>query len=172
MTSLKIPRRKIIRLNEYDYSQEGSYFITVCAQGRKCLFGHVVNDEVQLNAIGEMVVCQWVELVNRFSHISLDEYIVMPNHLHGIIHIGVVERATTSVAPTIGYIVGAFKSITTLEYMKGIALYNWPAFQKKIWQRNYYEHVIRSEESLEEIRDYVVNNASNWEKDELFSEIL
>jgi len=149
------PHRRSIRLKEYDYSQVGAYFITIVTQDRACLFGKVVNGEMRLNDVGYMVHQEWTNLPNRFPNIDLDAFVIMPNHIHGIIVItgaipvgaGLVpapihanmpaqngnrttksgatvgstkSRATTRVAPTVGDIVGAFKSITTVRYTHGL----------------------------------------------------
>jgi len=145
--------RRSIRLKGYDYSQNGAYFITICNQNRECLFGEIIGQKMILNDVGKMIDYQWNELQNKFNNIQLDEYIVMPNHFHGII---------------IGKIIGAFKSITTHEYIKGVKKYNWPSFNNAIWQRNYYEHIIRHEESLNKIREYIINNPMNWINDEMY----
>ncbi len=161
-TTSQPPQRKSIRLKNYDYSQNGAYFITVCTQNRDYLFGEIIDEKMKLNDAGRMIDKQWHELPKRFNHISLDEYVVMPNHLHGIIVIRTTEANTN-----ISNIVGAFKSITTHEYIKGVKNSNWPPFDKKIWQRNYYEHVIRNDESLYETREYIINNPMNWQQDNM-----
>ncbi len=183
--------RRSIRLKGYDYSQAGAYFITIVTQDRACLFGEVVDGEIQLNDVGHMVHKEWTHLPNRFPNIDLDAFIVMPNHIHGIIVITDVDPvgaglvgaglvpaqpaqngnaattsgATTRVAPTVGGIVGAFKSITTVRYTHGVKHYGWLPFPGRLWQRNYYEHIIRNEESLNRIRDYIANNPLQWEWD-------
>ncbi|MBI5412118.1 transposase [Candidatus Peregrinibacteria bacterium] len=199
-----IHHRRSIRLKGYDYSQNGAYFITICAQNRECLFGEIVDEKIKLNDAGKMIDVQWDALLNRFSNIQLDEYVVMPNHFHGIIAIvqivgaplvgaqnrvgcGTEIRAGTRPAPTdaqiptdtpnvsvgatnptIGDIIGAFKSITTHEYVNGVKTRHWPFFDKKLWQRNYYENIVRDKNSLNRIREYIINNPKNWKQDELF----
>lgn len=190
--------RRSIRLRGYDYSQPGAYFVTVVTQDRVCLFGEVVNGEMRLNDVGHMVRQEWADLPSRFPNIDLDAFIIMPNHIHGIIIItdvnpvgaglvpaqegatvgrgpvgaGLVpaqEGATTRVAPTapntVGDIVGAFKSITTVQYTYGVKHCGWPPFRGRLWQRNYYEHIVRNEESLNRVRDYILNNPLLWETD-------
>ena len=183
-------RRRSIRLRGYDYSQVGAYFVTVVVQGRACLFGDVIGEEMRLNDAGEMIRRVWQELPGRFPGIALDTFILMPNHLHGIIsidqpvgaplvgaqkavppHVATRDsnpRATTRVAPTgdgryaLGDVVGAFKSLTTVEYVRGVKTLRWPQFYGKLWQRNYFEHVVRSEESLTKIRQYIRDNPARW----------
>lgn len=173
----KIHHRRSIRLKEYDYSKSGSYFITICIQNKICLLGSIVDEKMIKNDAGKMVDTQWNKLKNRFNNIELDEYIIMPNHFHGIL---IIEtpfidtkniRADTRSAPTnptVSSIIGAFKSITTKEYINNVKSDSWPLFHKKLWQKNYYEHIIRNEKSLEEIREYITNNPRSWEQDELF----
>ncbi len=173
-------RRRSIRLTGYDYGRTGAYFVTLCAQNRDCLFGEVVDDEMRLNAAGEMVLAEWNALSNRFPTVELDAFIVMPNHIHGVIVItcdgnvgaGLVPAphlpgvgangATTRVAPTLGGVVGAFKSLTTVLYTRGVRQSAWPTFSGRLWQRNYYEHIIRNEESLNRIRQYILDNPAQW----------
>ena len=169
--------RRSIRLKEYDYSQAGAYYVTIDVQNREGLFGEIVNYEMILSEAGKMIEEQWLALLERFSNIELDVYQVMPNHFHGIIVIiepdmgaGIKHGARTSPAPTrkpaLGDIVGAFKSITTHEYIQGVDNKNWRQYYKRLWQRNYYEHVIRDEADLNRIRDYIQSNPANWDEDE------
>jgi REP element-mobilizing transposase RayT len=130
------------------------------------------------NDAGRMVFGEWASLQERFPNIEMGVFQVMPNHLHGIIIIhnpepvgaGLVPahaiRATTRVAPTIGGIVGAFKSITTHKYIQGVDEFAWPVFYKRLWQRNYYEHIIRDQADHERIAGYIRDNPVNWDQDE------
>lgn len=197
--------RRSIRLKGYDYAQAGAYFITIVAQDRACLFGDVVDGEMRLNAAGQAVWYGWDAMPNRFPTVELDAFVVMPNHVHGIIvitndvgaghvgagHVGAglvpaqpadaddraTTRATTRVAPTdsdggdsdrptIGDVVGAFKSWTTVLYTRGVKQSAWPAFRGRLWQRNYYEHIIRDDAALRRIRDYIITNPARWALDE------
>ena len=114
----------------------------------------------------------WLKLSKRFDDIKLDQYQIMPNHLHGIIHIvgaplvgARSNRAGIKPAPTLGDIIGAFKSLTTHEYIRNIKNNHWSPFNKQLWQRNYYEHIIRDEESLNKIREYITLNPIMWDRD-------
>jgi putative transposase len=162
--------RRSIRLKEYEYSQAGVYYVTIDVQNRESLFGEIVNYEMILNEAGNMVNEQWGALLERFPNIELDVYQVMPNHFHGIIV--VTENVDTQTVvvqnkkPMLGDSIGAFKSITTHEYILGVDNNNWPQFYKHLWQRNYYEHVIRDEADLNRIRDYIQSNHVNWDEDE------
>ncbi len=179
--------RKSIRLKTYDYSRAGAYFITICAKNRGCLFGEIIEEKMVLNNAGQMVESVLAELSVRFPKIELDESIIMPNHFHGIILFSRHYREESCIGhsaldnhrgqgdyknrpygtppDTLGRIVQAFKSITTLKYINGVKHYHWPSFSEKLWQRNYYEHIIRDENDLEQIRGYIINNPMQWESD-------
>ena len=195
--------RRSIRLKGYDYSQAGAYFVTICVQGRECRFGEVANDEMHLNEAGQMALAAWEALPQRFPTVELDEFIIMPNHMHVIIVItsdndvgattrpafgGVVvapdwagttragttragtrpaptEEEAATARPTLGAIVGAYKSITTDEYIRGVKHQSWPSFFKRVWQRNYHEHIVRNERELNAIRRYILNNPLKWALD-------
>ena len=189
-----IHHRRSIRLPGYDYSQEGWYFITICTQKWLCLFGEIVQNRMQLNDAGLMVEEWWKKSTDKFPHVQIDEYVVMPNHFHGIISIGVVHHGVGATpcgrpqnhhepgqshgnarnglgrphgaAPTIGDVVRWFKTMTTNQYIRGVKQNGWKPFFKKLWQRNYYEHVIRDEEELNHYRQYVTDNPANWQTDE------
>ena len=156
--------RKSIRLQNYDYSQPGAYFITICTHNRDLLFGEVVDGAMVLNEFGEVVVQSWQWLKERYNYISLDEWIVMPNHFHGILIIN-NRRGGSRAAPTqkikpLGQLVGAFKTVSAKQINQ---LRHTPG--AKVWQRNYYEHVIRNDTDLAEIREYIANNPMNWHLD-------
>jgi REP element-mobilizing transposase RayT len=186
-------RRRSIRLNGYDYAQAGANFVTIVVQGRECVFGEVADGIMRANDAGQMVYREWLALSARFTEVRLDEFVVMPNHCHGIITIGPSVGATLVVAPgadivapgadmvapksragtspaptarrTLGDIVGAFKSITTHAYIQGVKRSGWPPFPDRLWQRNYFEHTIRDGASLGRIREYIINNPMQWELD-------
>jgi len=118
-----------------------------------------------------MIVAAWEALPARFPHVELDEWIVMPNHLHGIVlltasNVGapLVGAQRADVSP-LGNVIGAFKSITTNEYIRGVRELGWPLFVKRIWQRNYHEHIIRNDRELNSTRDYIFNNPLQWALD-------
>lgn len=173
-------RRRSIRLREYNYGQAGWYYVTVCAYGRQPLFGRIENGRVVLNELGWVVREEWLNTPRLRPNVALDYFIIMPDHLHGIIVIdncrgdamhrpgqsfgqssGDHDRATQRVAPTlqsntIGSIVGQFKSVVTKRINQ---LRQAPT--NPVWQRNYYEHIIRNEKSLAEIRQYIISNPFN-----------
>ena len=171
-------RRRSTRLAARDYAQAGAYLVTIVTQNRLCLFGDVVEGEMRLNAPGEMAYRVWQALAERFPTIRMDECIIMPNHLHGIIVIrqpatpdaDADTRATTRVAPTLaaptlGDVVGAYKSLTTREYGKGVRDSDWPPFDTRLWQRNYHERVIRNNQDWNPIRAYIADNPAQWDVD-------
>lgn len=186
MYNPEIHHRHSIRLKEYDYSSEGLYFITVCAQDKKCMFGKIINGDMYLNEAGRLVEKWYLKLQEKYPDIICMEHIIMPNHFHCIIRIvgaGFARpNASTGTSahidndempyaenragkprpyePTIGQIIGFFKYQTTKEIDLPI----------RLWQRNYYEHIIRNQHSYEEISDYIITNPLRWEKDLLFIE--
>jgi putative transposase len=170
MQPQQMNHRRSIRLQGYDYAQAGAYFVTICTQDRRCLFGDVVDGAMHLNSAGQLVAAVWNGMLERFPGIELDMFAVMPNHLHGIIVLTdcdpVGGRAATRAAPTIGDIIGAFKSLFTLQFIEGVKGKHWPAFDRRVWQRNYYEHVIRDERDLARVRRYIDENPLRWEFDQ------
>jgi putative transposase len=178
--------RRNIRKKGFDYSASGLYFITICVQNHTCMFGEIIDKKMILNDAGGMIETEWLAMPIRFPGIQMHEYIVMPNHFHSIleiaqmnipvapndaeiepININVNIGATTRVAPTqipktIGDIMDAFKSITTVKYIHGVKTSNWQPFNRKLWQRNYYEHIIRDYDSYQRIKQYISDNPSNW----------
>ena len=170
-----IHHRRSIRLKGYDYSKQGLYFITACCQNKEHFFGEVVQESdtgatMLLNAAGKMVEAEWLALPDRFINIKLHEFIVMPNHFHGILEIVQVNASTETAAnnKTVGDITGAFKSITTVEYSRGVKNMHWKPFDKKLWQRDYFEHIIRNEEAFDRIANYIINNPSKWHDDRFY----
>ncbi|GBC99978.1 hypothetical protein HRbin17_02511 [bacterium HR17] len=171
--------RRSIRLKGYDYSREGAYFVTICTQDRLCLFGEVVEGEMRLNDAGQMVERWWVELNRKFPGVRTDEYIIMPNHFHGIIVIvgadpcvchddEMVAHANqmgTHAGAPLPKIIQWFKTMTTNEYIRGVKQSGWTPFRRRLWQRNYYEHIIRNEDSLNRIRHYIATNPLRWHLD-------
>ena|SRR6266850_4229294 len=165
--------RRSIRLSGHNYTQSGAYFVTVCTQNRACLFGAVVDCEMQLNDAGRIVQKAWSGLPGRFSQINVDSFVVMPNHIHGIIVVGAqfiapsntfsnrVEEAapgTMNHTPTVGEIIRTYKAVSTRAIRCTVNV----DFR---WQRNYYEHIVRNEESLNHIRQYIVDNPIRWDLD-------
>ncbi len=178
--------RRSIRLKGYDYSQTGAYFVTICTQNWLHLFGEIANEAMVLNDAGMMVVKWWNELRNKFQDIELDEFVVMPNHFHGILQIfdvnavGADQRVCPRVYPDNvgehkekGKHIGLplhrmmqwFKTMSTNEYIRNVRNNHWTPFIKKLWQRNYYDHIVRNENELNRIREYIIINPMQWHCD-------
>lgn len=174
----KIHHRRSIRMQNYDYSQPGYYFLTVCTHYWLCLFGEIDNGLMELNEAGQMIDKWWKKLNDKFTNVQILDYVIMPNHFHGIVNI---VGADPCVCPKDGEhaglplqnismkdIVQWFKTMTTNEYIRNVKEYEWKPFKESLWQRNYYEHIIRNETSLEQIRGYILNNPSQWDQDDYF----
>ena len=176
-----IHHRRSIRLRGYDYSQAGAYFVTICAQGRECLFGDISTElGMRLNDSGRMVRRWYLELENKFHDIQCDDFICMPNHAHFIIvNMGADLRACldgdnkssngrTHRSAPLSAVVQWLKTMTTNEYIRGVRQHDWKPFPGRLWQRNYWEHIIRNQEELNQIREYIRNNSEQWECDQLY----
>ena len=146
--------RQSIRLKDYDYSSIGYYYITLCTNNRLNILGHIENNTVKLSSLGELAQKEWVNLTNRYKNIVLDEYIIMPNHIHGII--AIEHKSNIS----IGDIICGYKSVTTRKYNKANNCNG-----TILWQRNYYEHIIRNEKELYKIQQYIIYNPLKWNSD-------
>ena len=161
--------RKQLRMFGFDYKTPGYYFVTLCTNDRACLFGEVLNGEICLNAAGKMIENVWRGISERYTGWSVDTLIVMPNHVHAIILFcdklsdKLTQRPATLSLPEL---MRNVQSYTMTCYRHGVYTKNWLEFHRYLWQRSYYEHVIRNENSLENIRNYIVNNPAQWELDE------
>ena len=173
--------RRSIRLKGYDYTQAGAYFVTLCTWQRECLFGEIVGGKMQLNDCGRVLEEEWLHTAVVRPNVDLDAFVIMPNHMHGIIVIcdnpvGASRRlaptdtsrrlAPTGASPRIvagslGAMIGQIKSITTKRIN---ALRHTPG--QAVWQRNYHDHIIRSETALNNIRQYIAHNPMRWAEDE------
>ena len=175
--------RRSIRLKGYDYSQEGAYYVTIVTWHREFLFGNIVNQEMMLSPYGEIVQKWWEEIPVHFSNVETGAFVIMPNHVHGIIYI-LDGRGTVSVPhdnvtqyalggetpplrafdgiPTLGQIVAYFKYQSTKEMNK----VENTGTVTKFWQRNYYEHIIRNETDLQNKTDYIESNPRLWDEDD------
>ena len=205
-----LPQRRAMRLRDYDYSQPGAYFLSICAQHRKCLFGTIIDGQMRLNEIGEIVVECWSRIPQHFPSVELGEYVIMPNHIHGIIESNIVGarsprpiEAEHSTPPTVGArsphpteveqsiypTVGARSPRPTentknhTDEIRSPALGKIVAYFKyqstkhinqhhntpgtRIWQRNYYDHVIRDDTDLQRICQYIQDNPMKWALDQL-----
>jgi len=161
-------RRRSIRLKEYDYSQAGAYFVTICTHGHVCLLGEIVEGEMILNGAGVIVLEVWGQLPRHYAHVVLDSFVIMPNHVHGVVVLGdnSAIRAGLKPAPTVRRVHGlqeivrAFKTFSSRRINEFQGTRGVP-----VWQRNYYEHIIRSYKTLNAMREYIEKNPSQWQKD-------
>jgi putative transposase len=171
--------RRSIRLKDFDYASEGAFYVTIVTQGRQCLFGEIIDGEMYLSKHGEIVQKWWNEIPIHFPNIEIGAFIIMPNHVHGIIFITNRRRdevlsfhnqinpnneggITSIPKPSLGQIIAYFKYQSTKE-MNAI---NNTGTISKLWQRNYYEHVIRNAKELQQKTDYIVSNPSRWKDDQ------
>ncbi len=179
--------RRSIRLRGYDYSQPGWYFVTIVTHKRQNIFGRVANGQMVLNDAGEIVKTEWLKTREIRGNIKLDAFVIMPNHIHGIIVImdnfagaycntpplhyrhTPLQQHRHAVTPfqspskTIGAIVRGFKSAATKQINQ---IRNTPGMP--VWQRNYWDHIIRNERELNRIRNYIINNPKKWNDDRFF----
>ena len=182
-------RRRSIRLPGYDYVQPGAYFVTICTHKYAPLFGQVIEEKIVLNAYGEIVREEWLHTAELRDNIELDAFVVMPNHTHGIIiiidNVGATRwvapdedqqpnlRASHRLAPTnrqrgpksgsLGAIIGQLKSVATKRINSVRGTPGAP-----VWQRNYYEHIIRTADALDRIREYITDNPARWAEDRYY----
>jgi len=185
MTHNQAIHHRSIRLSHYDYSQPGWYFVTICTQENRVMFGKVIDDKMCLNASGELAQKIWSSLPERFSFVQLDAFVVMPNHVHGIIVLVDAQRSSRQQKPSLarvparfqpsvqakkdnhlipgsslGEVVRTFKGATTYHVRRA----DNPAFA---WHARYYEHVIRNQQDLDRIRAYIETNPARWAQDSL-----
>jgi len=159
--------RKITRLKGYDYSHPGAYFVTVCVHNRECLFGEITGNDIRLNEYGMIAKDEWIKSPDIRKEIKLDEYIVMPNHIHGIVWIDSVGangrsplHRTNMGSKTLSSFMAGYKSTVTKQIN---GLRRLPGIP--VWQRNYYEHIIRNDAELNRIRQYIIENPLKWNMD-------
>jgi putative transposase len=189
-----IHHRKSIRLKGYDYSQAGLYFITMCVQNRKCLFGKIVNDEMILNDAGKIADECWLKIPKHFPNSVLHEHIIMPNHVHGIVELTQNDVANVGaenflplqppnespaknesprnefqkmIPRSIGSAVKGFK-IGVTKWFRNNPAGEEDFLAPQVWQRNYHEHIIRNEQSYQRISEYIINNPKNWKDDKFY----
>ncbi len=157
--------RKLTRLKGYDYSADGHYFITICTAEKQKIFGTIVGQglapaEIKLSALGKIADQQLKDIPKRFTNITVDKYVIMPNHIHAIIRIE--KAAGASPCPTLSDVVCAYKSLTTKNCKK--------YFNESIWQKSFYDHIIRDERDYLRIAEYIENNPAKWMEDKYYDE--
>ncbi|PKB71051.1 MAG: hypothetical protein BZY87_08035 [SAR202 cluster bacterium Io17-Chloro-G6] len=165
--------RGSIRLPGYDYTQHGAYFVTMCVAGRRCIFGKIVNGMMQPNKNGLIVAGQWSGLPKHYSNVILDAFVLMPNHIHGILRLKDNETPPVGAGFKPAHASSETKFRHGLpEIIRGFKTFSSRSINrlngttgKPVWQRNYYEHVVRSEDDLDVIRRYIVENPLKWAED-------
>lgn len=202
------PRRKpTLRLPEYDYATTGSYFVTITVWNQACLFGRIDQGALDLSVPGLMVESWWGNIERRFPTTMLGPYVVMPNHLHGVIHLGAIaepnainneegdhagspvrrsaapqdfvraarrgrptyeDGASIEGPPSLSTVVGWFKTMTTNDYIRGVREFGFPPFDRRLWHRTYYDHIVRNSTDLARIERYIEDNPARWAMDEFF----
>ena len=165
------PTRKCLRLKGYDYSQNGAYFVTICTHDKAHLFGRIVGQGLcscRLSPIGQLIEKEWHSLSDRYPNVRFEAFVVMPNHIHGIIVIDNKEspRQEQSPCPTVSLdsILCAYKSITTKSCNRMDAVSG-----RKIWQYRYHDHIIRNAEDYSRIFEYINSNPAKWADDRYFA---
>ena len=158
--------RRSIRLKGFDYAQENAYFVTICTQNGACLFGEIVNEQMRLNDAGRVAQMVWKAIPDHFPQVETDASVVMPNHVHGIIIIVGATHASPSRQSgppkgSLGAIVGSYKSAVSRQINQ---LHRTPG--ATVWQRNYYEHIIRNDTALNRLRQYITDNPARWADDQ------
>ena len=165
--------RHSIRLKDYDYASIGAHYVTIVTQGRECLFGEIIDGELHLSQYGEIILKWGNEIPIHFSNVKTGTFVIMPNHVHGIIFITdeldkevqtmiVNSRSLAQGKPTLGQIIAYFKYQSTKEMNAANNL----NVITKFWQRNYYEHIVRNEKELKQKINYILSNPSRWEEDQ------
>ena len=167
----QFPKRKLIRLPGYDYSLAGAYFVTINANNNHCLFGNISDGTMDLNLAGKIIVNSWQQLEINYPYVYLDEFCLMPNHFHGIIFIRELARPKSTSTDNLtgssavkikplGQLIGSFKTSSTKQFN---LVCNTPG--NIIWQRNYYDRIIRDDAELDRIRAYIMANPFRWPKE-------
>ncbi len=162
-----LPQRKSPRLRGYDYSQAGAYFVTICTHKRLPLFGEIHHNAMALTALGSAAASAWLALPDYFPRVQLDAWVIMPNHMHGILAIGWDDAFDTPpddplyYRHTLGTVVNNYKGTVTRA-----ARQTSDDPTVRVWQTRYHDHIVRRERDLQAIRDYIVANPAHWTEDE------
>lgn len=185
--------RQSIRLRDFDYAAAGFYFVTMCTQHRKRLFGEVVGAEMRLSDAGRMVEAWYARIESKFPDVVCDAFVLMPDHVHfllfqtgGVVEPVFVEQSLRGEAPcasgaglaasvglgvlshveerrsSLSQVVGWFKTMTTNAYIRGVKEERWPRFEKRLWQRDYYEQILHGTKGADRVRRYITNNPAMW----------
>jgi putative transposase len=169
---VRFHERRPLRLPRYEYRTPGAYFVTLVVHQRRCVLGHVVGDRTVTNAAGSMVIETWKAIPEWYRGASVDAAVVMPNHVHAILWIGASVSAAHGgdAANSLGLsdILHRFKTLTTYRYIAGVKTAGWPSFDRRLWQRSFYDRVIRDDAELARYREYIAANPLRWSLDPEF----
>lgn len=155
-----------LRLRDWDYRLPGPYFVTLYTHDRLALFGSVTDSEMHRNPSGHMLRTIWQRIPDRYPNAVLDGFVVMPNHVHGIIMLDTDERGElVPDAPVLSDVVRWFKIQTTMKYGDGVKESGWPRYQDKLWQSGFMDHIIQTDAALTRLQDYIECNPALWEDD-------
>ena len=162
---MEYPTRKLHRLKCWDYSQPGYYHVTICTRDKRKLLCDIRQDglapQVIPNKMGNLIMKHWNSIPQYYPNVKTDYFCVMPNHIHGIL---IIESATASKGASLGDIVRAFKSVTTREYNALVS----PDQKNTLWQKSFYDEIIRNDQMLQAVRNYIYGNPSKWLEDDLY----
>jgi REP element-mobilizing transposase RayT len=153
-------RRNSLRYPGYDYSQAGAVFLTIATHNRQRLFGTVEDGAVIPSPAGAQVALRWIQIAERFPGVMIDAFVVMPDHLHGVLLTGTDPSIPTN--PTAGEIVRWFKSAFYADYSRGVRHAGWPPYDGRLWHRDYHDRIVRNDVELDHIRDYIAANPARW----------
>jgi putative transposase len=185
-TEATAPRRRSLRLKGWDYSQSAAYFITLCVHNQACLLGAISKGKMQLSPAGSMITRIWLGMPEYNPGLVLDEYVVMPNHFHALL--GLIDPNIgrgQCPAPTgtqdlqvysqrklsVPDVVRKFKTLSITEFSSGVRDAGWPPHGRHLWQRGYFDRVVRNEQELESCREYIFNNPLSWHLDRKSSSV-
>ncbi len=169
----EIHNRRSIRLPGYNYSQPGAYFVTICTHNRACLFGEIVNGKMIVNSMGQVATSCWEEIPAHHPYITQDAFVIMPNHVHGILYINLQSGENVGAndySPYTSRPTGTSKSLGSVVRGFKIGVTKWVRQNTKtktLWQRGFYEHIIRNDDDLNMVREYILANPENWKRDKL-----
>ncbi|MCA0456404.1 MAG: transposase [Chloroflexi bacterium] len=162
MSQPTYPQRKSPRLKGHDYTTDGSYFVTICTANRDYLFGDVVEGQMVLSASGHIAAACWLAIPQHYSQVEIDLYVVMPNHVHGMVVLH-QDHLPKEKRHHLGRVIGTYKAAATREVNR---MTN--GLTGNLWQERFHDHIIRNEADLTRIRDYIVNNPALWEQDTFY----
>ena len=157
-------RRKNMRADLYDYRQDGRYFVTIVTNQRVQCLGSIANGVPELTPAGSLVEKYWSEIENKYRQVEIEDFVIMPNHLRGIIRIHPKDELNFH-EESLGDMIKWFKSLTTNAYIRGVNEKGWPRFEGKFWQSGYYDHIIRNDADLLRVQEYIASNPAMWEQD-------